>query len=61
MIYELQFKRAAIKAISKINEPHYSAIIQEINQLSENSRPFGFKKLTGRDGFRIRVGTYRVI
>ena len=61
MSYEIQFKRAAIKSISKINEPHYSAILKSINQLSENPRPFGYKKLTGRDGFRIRIGNYRVI
>lgn len=61
MSYEIQFKKAAIKAISKINDPSYSAIILAINKLSENPRPFGYKKLTCRDGYRIRIGNYRVI
>jgi mRNA interferase RelE/StbE len=26
-----------------------------------NPRPNGFKKLKGREGFRIRIGNYRVI
>ena len=60
-MYELQYKKKAIKALIKINEPYYSAIIQAINRLSENPRPFGCKKLTGRNGYRIRVGTYRII
>jgi mRNA interferase RelE/StbE len=60
-MYELQYKKKAIKALVKINEPYYSAIIQAINKLSDNPRPLGCKKLTGRNGYRIRVGTYRII
>lgn len=60
-MYELQFKKKAIKALAKINEPHYSAIMKAVNNLSENPRPFGYIKLTGRNGCRIRVGSYRVI
>jgi len=29
--------------------------------LSQNPRPNGFKKLKGRDAFRIRVADYRII
>ena len=60
-MYELQFKKKAIKAIAKINDPYYSAIIEAIDGLAENPRPLGYKKLTGRSGYRIRVGTYRII
>lgn len=60
-MYELQFRKKAIKALAKINDPHYSAIMKAINNLSENPRPFGYIKLTGRNGCRIRVGSYRVI
>lgn len=60
-MYELKFKKKAIKALTTINDPYYSTIIQAINGLVENPRPFGYKKLTGRNGFRIRVGTYRII
>ncbi len=34
---------------------------QAIINLSKNPRPNGFKKLKGRDGYRIRVGNYRII
>ncbi len=60
-MYELQYKKKAIKALAKINAPYYSDIIKAIDELAENPRPFGYKKLTGRNGYRIRVGTYRII
>ena len=60
-MYELQYKKKAIKALAKINNPYYTSIIEAIDKLAENPRPFGYKKLTGREGYRIRVGTYRII
>ena len=60
-MYELLFKKKAIKALAKLNDPYYSTVINAIDDLAENPRPFGCKKLTGRNGYRIRVGTYRVI
>ena len=60
-MYELQYKKKAIKALAKINDPHYTNIIEAIDKLAENPRPNGYKKLTGRDGYRIRVGTYRIL
>jgi mRNA interferase RelE/StbE len=60
-MYELQYKKKAIKALAKINNPYYSSIIEAIDKLVENPRPNGYKKLTGRDGYRIRVGTYQIL
>ncbi len=60
-MYELQYKKKAIKALAKINDPYYSSIIQAIDGLAQNPRPFGYTKLTGRTGYRIRVGSYRII
>lgn len=60
-MYELRYKKKAIKALAKINDPYYTAIIAAIDALSENPRPQGYKKLTGRNGYRIRVGTYRIL
>lgn len=60
-MYELHYKKRAIKALAIINEPYYSAIIQAIEELAINPRPHGCKKLTGRSAYRIRVGAYRII
>ena len=60
-MYDLQYKKKAIKALVKINDPYYSAIIKAIDELTNNPRPFGYKKLTGRNGYRIRAASYRII
>ena len=36
-------------------------IIEAISGLEQNPRPVGYKKLKGRDGYRIRVANYRII
>ena len=61
MFYTISFTKQAFKDLDKINEPFYSNIKQAIINLSVNPRPNGFKKLKGREGFRIRIGNYRVI
>lgn len=61
MLYSLDFSKQAYKALEKINEPFYSNIKQAIVSLTENPRPNGYKKLKGRDGYRIRIVNYRVI
>ena len=50
-----------VKALEKINEPNYSNIKAAIYKLADNPRPKGFKKLKGREGYRIRVADYRII
>lgn len=61
MTYSVNFKKNALKDLAKINEPFYSHIKHAIYGLAENPRPQGYKKLKGRDGYRIRVGNYRII
>lgn len=61
MPYFLAFSKQAIKELENINEPFYTKIKEAIFSLTENPRPVGYKKLKGRDGYRIRVGDYRVI
>ncbi len=61
MIYSLNFSKLSLKDLAKINEPHYSKIKQAIANLTRNPRPQGCKKLSGREGYRIRTGNYRII
>ncbi len=61
MTYEITIKPKVIKSLEKINEPHYSNIKSAIFSLADNPRPIGYLKLKGRDGYRIRVGNYRII
>ncbi len=61
MAFKITLKKRAIKALQKINEPFYSNIKSAIYSLADNPRPQGYKKLRNRDGYRIRVGDYRII
>ena len=45
------------KSPDKLSNKLESAMID----LETNPRPFGYKKLKGREAYRIRVGNYRII
>lgn len=60
-MYRLVIDRYAQKQLEKISPPQFNRIIKAINDLANDSRPHGYKKLTGRPGYRIRVGDYRII
>ncbi len=61
MTYNVTLKKRVIKALENINEPYYSNIKEAIYNLADNPRPAGYRKLKGRDAFRIRVANYRII
>ena len=61
MSFKIKIKRKAQKSLSKIPAPFQSKIIDSIRELSNNPFPSQSKKLTGRDGWRIRIGNYRAI
>jgi len=53
MTYRVSLRKRAIKALEKVNEPFYSHLKVVIYSLAENPYPTGFKKLKGRDGYRV--------
>ena len=61
MNYEVFFLRRAQKALSKIRGDDYERLRMAIEELGEEPRPRGSRKLSGREGWRIRVGEYRVL
>jgi mRNA interferase RelE/StbE len=61
MPYQITLKKKAIKALQEISEPYYSNIKSAIYALADDPHPNGYKKLKGRNGFRIRVADYRII
>lgn len=60
-MYKVRIEKTVLKTLEKINEPYYSKIKAAILKLATNPRPVGYKKLKGRDGYRIRVADYRII
>lgn len=61
MKYSLFILPRAVKELSSLDEKEYIKIKKDILRLSDNPRPFGCSKLTRREGWKIRVGDYRVI
>ena len=61
MAYEIYLERNAQKFLSKTSKDSRDKIIFTIQQLTDNPRPAGCKKLTGREAWRIRVSDYRII
>ena len=61
MSYQILILRRAQKELAKLFGRDFERVKQSILKLSDHPRPSGCRKLTGRDGWRIRVGKYRVI
>ena len=61
MSYKLIIERKAEKEASKISHNFRINIDKAILSLTENPRPHGSKKLTDKEGYRIRVGDYRIL
>ncbi|SDD97435.1 type II toxin-antitoxin system RelE family toxin [Niabella drilacis] len=49
------------KQLDKLSDTVAAPIFKAIRKLQQNPRPPGYCKLTARDGYRIRVGDYRII
>jgi mRNA interferase RelE/StbE len=61
MAYRVVLRRQAIKALEEIDEPFYSRIKTALYGLADDPRPPGYKKIKGREGYRIRVANYRIL
>ena len=61
MSYELRILPLAEKQLSRLNSPIYDSVKARISGLRDNPRPPGCQKLRDREGWRIRIGDYRVI
>ncbi len=60
-MYRLGILPRAQRGLAKLPSPWYERARDAIRALASDPRPAGCIKLTGRDGWRIRVGDYRVI
>ncbi|KMQ51293.1 hypothetical protein CHISP_1776 [Chitinispirillum alkaliphilum] len=51
--------KPAVKELKRINLKDYERIKGAINSLAHDPWPQGSKRLSGRNGWRIRIGDYR--
>lgn len=62
MTYHLDFTTAAAREVKKLPRPARDRVLVAIEDLAEDPRPYGAKKVAGPgDAWRIRIGDYRVI
>lgn len=61
MDFEVFILRRAQKELANLPKANYQRVRDAIAALASNPRPTGCKKLSGRDGWRIRTGDYRII
>ena len=62
-LYELTIKRQALKALQNMPRQNAQRIRRELDKLAAqpNRRDVDVASLTGRPGFRLRVGDWRII
>ena len=59
--YTVLLTTKAQKQLDKLSDVVAKPLFEAIRRLAENPRPLGSIKLKGRDGYRIRVGNFRII
>jgi len=59
--YKIEIKESAVKELNSIPKKDLKKIVQKIRSLSDNPRPNGCVKLSGRERYRIRQGDYRIL
>ena len=59
--YRIELRPAAVTALRRIDLQDRGRVHGAIALLGEDPRPPGARALQGRDGYRVRVGKYRII
>jgi mRNA interferase RelE/StbE len=59
--YRLYISKTAQRQLDKLHYEVTEKLIAIIRTLADNPRPFGYRKLRGREAYRIRQGNYRII
>jgi len=59
--YAVNIHAPAKKSLCRLPENMQTRIARSMLALAENPRPAGVVKLSGREGWRIRIADYRVI
>jgi mRNA interferase RelE/StbE len=61
MKYDLFILRRGQKELAILPRLDYERVKEAVSNLGNNPRPHGCSKLIAREGWRIRVGNYRII
>lgn len=61
MSYEVLILRRAQRELVRLPQEAYQRVGDVIRNFSGEPRPVGCLKLAGREGWRVRVGEYRIV
>ena len=61
MPFEVEIKRSAEKELDALPPATRDRIAKRLLTLEQDARPRGAKRLHAREGYRLRVGDYRVL
>lgn len=61
MSYAVFILRRARRDLAALPIDNYARMKEALQMLAEEPRPRGSRKLVGREGWRMRVGDYRII
>ena len=60
-MYKIELLPSAQKDLDRLHGKIFNNIKKGVIQLSGNPRPYASLKLTNEEGYRIRIGNYRVL
>ena len=60
-MYRISILPQAAKDLDALRGKFYSNLKNKIAALSANPRPFGSLKLTQEEGYRLRIGDFRIV
>ena len=59
--YNIRFSESVHKDTKKIPQNDVKKILEHIDSLAIEPRPYGYKKLKGQENYRIRPADYRIV
>ncbi|MFL6541062.1 MAG: type II toxin-antitoxin system RelE family toxin [Chthoniobacterales bacterium] len=61
MSWRVELQRSAEKELKRLSAQNRGRIVETLRRLEAEAFPTGVKKLQNRDGYRVRVGYYRIL
>lgn len=61
MTYQVEVEERAVKELLSLPKDAVRRLREAVLALAADPRPPGARKLTGREGYRLRVGDYRIL
>lgn len=59
--YKILIKRSAVRELAEIPRKDLEKIVRRVRDLEQDPRPFGCRKLSGKDKYRLRQGDCRIV